>query len=143
MFKFTGKKGGHGRIYKTGEGEVTKIGDIGNDEVSCQQEAADLGISPKVRNHSQNSITMDEVIGETIWEKGELTEEQFQNLKTKIGKAHKSRLFHNDLVPQNVIIDEDGEAQIIDWGRGSTIFPNPECRNDEEQLRRIRKRYVK
>lgn len=142
MFKFLGK-GGSGRVYQSGEGKVTKIGDIGPEEITCQQEAADLGISPGVVDSTDNSITMDHIDGQTLWEQDELTEEQYRVLETKVGKAHKRRLFHNDLVASNIMIDNSGEPHLIDWGCGSTTWPDPSRKDDEDQLKKLKKRYVR
>ena len=142
MFKFIGR-GGHGRVYQSKENEVTKVGDIGPNEVSCQREAAEMGLSPDVLDHSDNSITMRKVKGQTVYSKGSMTPQQYQKLVEKVGKAHAARLFHNDLVAANVMITEDDDIQIIDWGRGSTNWPDPECRDDEDQLEQIQRRYVK
>ena len=142
MFNLMGR-GGHGRVYETKENQVTKIGDIGPQEPECHQEAAQLGISPELISHEGNQLTMKKVQGETLLSKGEMTRKQYEQLKNKVEKAHKSRLFHNDLVAQNVMINDEGEPVLIDWGCGTTCWPDPERRDDIEQLDTIKKRYVK
>jgi len=142
MWKSIGK-GGHGRVYDQGDGTVTKIGQLGENEVQCQIEAAELGISPEVLDHSHNSLTMRKVKGKTVWQNQGLTEEQYNELEEKVQLANDNGLHHNDLSGgTNVMLTKEG-VEIIDWGAGTTIFPDPERRNDDESLKVIKRRFLR
>lgn len=135
-------RGGNAKVTRSSKGIVTKKGFIGENEVECQSEASELGISPSIHSYDHNSITMDEVQGQTLFDIGSLTPEQYKQLEKKIGKAHAKRLFHNDLSNANIMIDDKGEVHIIDWGSGTTMFPDPTRISDEKRLNHIKRNYV-
>ena len=41
-----------------------------------------------------------------------------------LGYLHKSNIYYRDLKPDNVVIDDDGHAQLIDFGMAKSNIPD-------------------
>jgi len=136
-------KGGMGRVYKVldreiGETVALKIlnPDIAAERKTIERFRNELKVARKIshrnvcRMHDINKekttyfITMEYVPGEDlkslIRRKERLTEDEAISLAEQVcaglGEAHRLGVTHRDLKPQNIMIDEEGKARIMDFG---------------------------
>ncbi|MGB7294491.1 MAG: serine/threonine-protein kinase, partial [Candidatus Aminicenantales bacterium] len=136
-------KGGMGRVYKVldteiGETVALKLlnPDIAAERRTIERFRNELKVARKIthrnvcRMHDINKekttyfITMEFVPGEDlkslIRRKERLTEDEAVSLAEQVcaglGEAHRLGVTHRDLKPQNIMIDEEGKARIMDFG---------------------------
>ena len=135
--------GGMGRVYKV---QDTKIGEkialklirpeAGLDKQSLERFSNELKLARKIRHKNvcqmfdlgedqgTRYITMEYVRGEDlkqlIRKVGRLSPGQAIGIARQVcdglDEAHKLGVVHRDLKPQNIMIDEDGRARIMDFG---------------------------
>jgi serine/threonine protein kinase len=99
-------------------------------EVDIATRAGKLGVAPKVRDsffccssrRCYSVIIMDMINGPTLtrWSRNASTDEQdamMQKLTASLKKLHAAGIVHADLHSNNVMVGEDGEPLIIDFGR--------------------------
>jgi predicted ATPase len=136
-------KGGMGRVYRVldreiGETVALKVlnPDIAADRRTIERFRNELKLARKIthrnvcRMHDINKekntyfITMEFVAGEDLKSllrrKGRLAEEEALSLAGQVCagliEAHRLGVTHRDLKPQNIMIDEEGKARIMDFG---------------------------
>lgn len=51
----------------------------------------------------------------------------FITISDTIGYAHSTKIVHRDINPSNIMIGAVGEAQVMDWGISTTLFPRTRC----------------
>ena len=135
--------GGMGRVYKV---QDTKIGEkialklirpeAGLDKKSLERFSNELKLARKIRHKNvcqmfdlgedqgTRYITMEYVHGEDlkqlIRKVGRLSPGQSVGIAQQVcdglEEAHKLGVVHRDLKPQNIMVDEDGKARIMDFG---------------------------
>jgi hypothetical protein len=136
-------KGGMGRVYRVldkeiGETVALKLlnPDIAADRKTIERFRNELKVARRIthrnvcRMHDINKekntyfITMEYVPGEDlkslIRRKERLAEDEAISLAGQVcaglGEAHRLGITHRDLKPQNIMIDEEGKARIMDFG---------------------------
>ncbi|MBN2408891.1 MAG: protein kinase, partial [Candidatus Aminicenantes bacterium] len=136
-------KGGMGRVYKVldkeiGETVALKIlnPDVAADRKTIERFRNELKVARRIthrnvcRMHDINKekttyfITMEYVPGEDlkslIRRKERLSEDEAITLAGQVcaglGEAHRLGVTHRDLKPQNIMIDKEGKARIMDFG---------------------------
>jgi serine/threonine protein kinase/tetratricopeptide (TPR) repeat protein len=135
--------GGMGRVYKV---QDTKIGEkialkllrpeAGLDEKSLERFSNELKLARKIRHKNvcqmfdlgedqgARYITMEYVHGEDLKQLvrkvGRLSPGQAVGIARQVcdglEEAHKLGVVHRDLKPQNIMVDEEGKARIMDFG---------------------------
>ena len=135
--------GGMGRVYKV---QDTKVGEkialklirpeAGLDKKSLERFSNELKLARKIRHKNvcqmfdlgedqgTRYITMEYVHGEDlkqlIRKVGRLSPGQSVGIAQQVcdglEEAHKLGVVHRDLKPQNIMVDEDGKARIMDFG---------------------------
>jgi tetratricopeptide (TPR) repeat protein/predicted Ser/Thr protein kinase len=135
--------GGMGRVYKVND---TKIGEkialkvirpeAGLDHKTLERFSNELKLARKIRHKNicqmfdlgedrgTHYITMEYVRGEDLKQiirtMGRLSPSQAVGIARQVceglAEAHKLGVVHRDLKPQNIMLDEDGNARIMDFG---------------------------
>lgn len=135
--------GGMGKVYKVLDKEIKEAialkllnSEIASDEKTIERFRNELKYARKIthknvcRMHDINReeetyfITMEYVPGEDlktiIKREGQLTEEKAISLAQQIceglAEAHRLGVVHRDLKPQNLMVDKEGTAHIMDFG---------------------------
>ena len=136
-------QGGMGRVYKVVDKEIGEIialkllnPDIAADRRTIERFRNELKVARKIThrnicrmhdiNREKNTyfITMEFVPGEDLKSllrrKGRLAEEEALSLAEQVcaglSEAHRLGVTHRDLKPQNIMIDDAGQARIMDFG---------------------------
>lgn len=81
---------------------------------------------------SQERAQIARTINQDIAYKGILDRKHADNLSKAISALHKHGIYHRDLHPRNIMIDEDGNLEIIDFGSAKEI--NPEKDSDVKSV---------
>jgi serine/threonine protein kinase/tetratricopeptide (TPR) repeat protein len=141
-------KGGMGRVYKVHDAEIAEEvalkllkPEIASDENTIERFRNELKIARKVshknvcrmydigREDEKYFITMEYVAGEDlkslIRKKGNLSTEEAigiaQQVCEGLAEAHRLGVVHRDLKPQNIMIDHEGQAKIMDFGIARSV----------------------
>ena len=141
-------KGGMGKVYKVHDTEINeKVAlkllnpDIAADKKTIERFKNELKFARKIRHKNVcqmydlnkeegiHYITMEYIRGEDlkklIRKMGSLSPGQTISLAKQVceglAEAHKLGVVHRDLKPQNVMIDEEGNARIMDFGIARSI----------------------
>jgi len=136
-------KGGMGKVYRVLDKKLTEEvvlklikPEIGLDKKTIERFSNELKLSRKIvhknvarmfdlnEEKGEHYITMEYVRGEDlrrlIRKMGVLSPGQAISIARQVceglGEAHRLGVIHRDLKPQNVMIDEDGNAKILDFG---------------------------
>jgi len=141
-------KGGMGRVYKTLDKEINEEvalkllkSEIASDESTVERFRNELKFARKIahknickmyhlaKDADTPYITMEYVKGEDlksfIRRKGKLSDDEAQSIAKQVCEglveAHRLGVVHRDLKPQNIMIDEAGDAKIMDFGIARSV----------------------
>jgi len=141
-------KGGMGKVYKVHDTEINeKVAlkllkpDIAADKKTIERFRNELKFARKIRHKNvcqmydlnkeegTHYITMEYIRGEDlkrlIRKMGSLSPGQTISIAKQVceglAEAHKLGVVHRDLKPQNVMVDEEGNARIMDFGIARSI----------------------
>jgi serine/threonine protein kinase/tetratricopeptide (TPR) repeat protein len=141
-------KGGMGRVYKALDTKINeKIAlklikpEIASDKKTIERFSNELKFARKIRHKNvcqmfdlgeyqgTHFITMEYVAGgdlkRLIRKMGRLSAGQAISIAKQVcdglGEAHKHGVVHRDLKPQNVMVDDEGSARIMDFGIARSI----------------------
>ena len=141
-------KGGMGKVYKVHDTEINeKVAlkllkpDIAADKKTIERFRNELKFARKIRHKNVcqmydlnkeegiHYITMEYIRGEDlkklIRKMGSLSPGQTISIAKQVceglAEAHKLGVVHRDLKPQNVMVDEEGNARIMDFGIARSI----------------------
>jgi serine/threonine protein kinase/tetratricopeptide (TPR) repeat protein len=141
-------KGGMGRVYKALDKEINEEvaikllkPEIASDESTVERFRNELKFARKIahknvckmyhiaKEEEAPYITMEYVSGEDlkslIRKKGKLAAEEALSIVRQVceglAEAHRLGVVHRDLKPQNIMIDEKGQAKIMDFGIARSV----------------------
>ena len=141
-------KGGMGRVYKALDKEINEEvaikllkPEIASDEITVERFRNELKFARKISHKNvcrmyhlskveeTPYITMEYVPGEDlkslVKRKGNLVEEEAISIARQVceglAEAHRLGVVHRDLKPQNIMIDKEGEAKIMDFGIARSV----------------------
>ncbi len=136
-------KGGMGRVYKALDKEINEEvaikllkPEIASDESTVERFRNELKFARKIahknvckmyhiaKDEETPYITMEYVKGEDlknfVRRKGKLSDKEALSIASQVSEglveAHRLGVVHRDLKPQNIMIDEEGDAKIMDFG---------------------------
>ena len=136
-------KGGMGKVYKALDKEINEEvaikllkPEIASDETTVERFRNELKFARKIAHKNickmyhlakdvdTPYITMEYVPGENlksfIRRKGKLSDDEALSIAKQVceglAEAHRLGVVHRDLKPQNIMIDEEGDAKIMDFG---------------------------
>ena len=141
-------KGGMGRVYKALDKEINEEvaikllkPEIASDESTVERFRNELKFARKIshknvcrmyhlsKEEETPYITMEYVPGEDlkslVKRKGKLTDEEAISTAKQVWEglveAHRLGVVHRDLKPQNIMIDKEGDAKIMDFGIARSV----------------------
>jgi len=141
-------KGGMGRVYKALDKEINEEvaikllkPEIASDESTVERFRNELKFARKIshknvckmyhiaKEEGTPYITMEYVPGEDlknlVKRKGKLVEEEAISIAKQVCEglveAHRLGVVHRDLKPQNIMIDKEGDAKIMDFGIARSV----------------------
>ena len=141
-------KGGMGKVYKANDTKINeKIAlklikpEISSDKKTIERFSNELKFARKIRHNNvcqmfdlneeegSHYITMEYVRGEDlkrlIRKMGQLSVGQVIPIAKQVceglAEAHRLGVIHRDLKPQNIMVDEEGNARIMDFGIARSI----------------------
>ena len=141
-------KGGMGRVYKALDKEINEEvaikllkPEIASDETTVERFRNELKFARKIahknickmyhlaKDEETPYITMEYVKGEDlksfVRRKGKLSDEEALSIAKQVCEglmeAHRLGVVHRDLKPQNIMIDEAGDAKIMDFGIARSV----------------------
>jgi TolB-like protein/predicted Ser/Thr protein kinase/Tfp pilus assembly protein PilF len=141
-------KGGMGRVYKALDKEINEEvaikvlkPEIASDETTVERFRNELKFARKIahknickmyhlaKDADTPYITMEYVAGEdlksVVQRKGKLTEGEAISIAQQVSEglveAHRLGVVHRDLKPQNIMIDKNGDAKIMDFGIARSV----------------------
>ena len=141
-------KGGMGRVYKALDKEINEEvaikvlkPEIASDETTVERFRNELKFARKIahknickmyhlaKDADTPYITMEYVAGEDlkslVKRKGKITEKEAisiaQHVSEGLVEAHRLGVVHRDLKPQNIMIDTNGDAKIMDFGIARSV----------------------
>jgi len=141
-------KGGMGRVYKALDKEINEEvaikllkPEIASDESTVERFRNELKFARKIahknvckmyhlaKEEETPYITMEYVPGEDlkslVKRKGKLADEEAISITKQVGEglveAHRLGVVHRDLKPQNIMIDKEGDAKIMDFGIARSV----------------------
>jgi len=141
-------KGGMGRVYKALDKEINEEvaikllkPEIASDETTVERFRNELKFARKIshknvcrmyhiaKEEGTPYITMEYVPGEDlkslVKRKGKLADEEAISIAKQVCKglveAHRLGVVHRDLKPQNIMIDKEGDAKIMDFGIARSV----------------------
>ena len=141
-------KGGMGRVYKALDKEINEEvaikllkPEIASDETTVERFRNELKFARKIahknvckmyhiaKDEETPYITMEYVKGEDlksfVRRKGKLSDEEALSIAKQVSEglveAHRLGVVHRDLKPQNIMIDKEGDAKIMDFGIARSV----------------------
>ena len=141
-------KGGMGRVYKVHDAEINESvalkllkPEIASDEQTIERFRNELKIARRIshknvcrmydigREDDKYFITMEYVAGEDLRsllrKRGKLSTKEAVGIAQQVCEglveAHRLGVVHRDLKPQNIMIDDGGQAKIMDFGIARSV----------------------